>query len=51
MLASYEITADQAAQITKLIFTDLAERKLTNEAKRVCERIGVNVDDLVEKSQ
>ena len=50
VLANYEITAEQAALCTRAIFTDLVEKKLTNEAKRVTERLGISVEDLVEKS-
>ena len=50
VLDNYEITAEQAALCTRAIFTDLVEKKLTNEAKRVTERLGISVEDLVEKS-
>lgn len=50
VLDNYEITADMAAHATKIIFIDVEAKKLTSEARRVCERLGINVDDLIEKS-
>ena len=45
----FEISADQASYFTKQVFIDTATLKMHQEAKRACERVGVNPQDLIEK--
>ena len=44
------MSAEQAAWYTKQVFIDVEKNKMTYDAKKVCERLGVDPLDLVEKT-
>ena len=45
-----EISNEQTAWYTKQIFIDPTIQKLSFEAKRACDRVGINPADLKEKT-
>ena len=47
----FEINQDLALVYAKQIFADVATGKLTYEAKRAVERVGINALDLIEKTE
>ena len=50
LLATHDISVDMVAHYTKSLFIDVATMKMTVDARRVCERLGLKPEDLLEKS-
>ena len=45
-----EISKEMTQYYQKMIFIDISTGKLNNESKKVCDRVGVNPEDLLEKT-
>ena len=48
-LKEFQITADEANKFQKQIFIDTSTHKMYYEAKRALDRVGIQVEDLIER--